>query len=412
MDFTFIHAADLHIDSPFAALGRKNAEAAAFFAQASRRAVQALVDQTIQSKAAFLVIAGDVFDGDWADVSTGLFLMREFVRLERANVPVIMLRGNHDAESRMSRGLKWPDNVMEFSTRKAESFELAHLRTVLHGRGFPDRAVEADFVRSYPPRRDGWLNIGVLHTSLEGNANHAVYAPCSIVDLKNFGYDYWALGHVHQAAVIEREPYIVYPGNLQGRSIRETGAKGAMSVSVSDGRIADVQPLDLGPARWAHVEIDIAACDALDDVYTHIHARLGEAHAQADGRALAVRITLTGATSLHDRLLAERVALEEQALGIAERVSAQCWIEKIRLATKPPQTLVPDLETKSLGLGGILDEAAEDAEFAAQFASLAGEIAQKLPPEVRALFEQEVENAGLRDAARHYLAGVLGQGAK
>jgi DNA repair exonuclease SbcCD nuclease subunit len=411
MRFSFIHAADLHIDSPLAALGRKNAEAAAFFASAGRRAVQALVDETIQSQAAFLIIAGDVFDGDWPDVSTGLFFMRELVRLERANVPVFMLRGNHDAESRMSRGLKWPGNVREFSTRKAETFELGELRAVLHGRGFPDRAVEEGFVAGYPSRRDGWLNIGVLHTSLDGRPGHAPYAPCSVTELKNFGYDYWALGHIHQREIVAHDPWIVYPGNLQGRSVRETGPKGAMRVTVDDGRVVSAEPLELAAACWAHVEIDVAGCEDLDAVYARIHEQLSNAHTQGDARPLAARLTLRGATALHDVLLARREHVEEQALGAAERVSHQCWIEKIRLETTTPARSADAVETKSLGLDALLDAAAADPDFATQFDAMVTEIRNKTPPELREAFNEEALGAGaLSQAVRRYLSGVIETG--
>jgi DNA repair protein SbcD/Mre11 len=413
MRFSFIHAADLHIDSPLAALGRKNAEAAAFFAQAGRRAVQALVDEAIGSKTAFLIIAGDVFDGDWTDVSTGLFFMRELVKLERANIPVFMLRGNHDAASRMSKGLTWPNNVREFSPRKAESVELEDLRTMLHGRGFPDRAVEQGFVAGYPQRRDGWLNIGVLHTSLDGSRKgHDPYAPCSIAELKNFGYDYWALGHIHQAEIVARDPWIVYPGNLQGRSVRELGAKGAMRVAVDDGRIADVQPIDIAPARWAHVEVDVSACDDIDAVCERIHIHLADAYAAGGGRALAARVTIIGEAVLHETLLAERQTLEDQALGVAERVAAQCWIEKIRLETTPPKRSAPQIETKSLSLDGVLDDALADPEFDAQFASLFSEIRERLPAELREEFDTDVSGADLAKASRHYLSGVIHKGGR
>jgi DNA repair protein SbcD/Mre11 len=412
MRFSFIHAADLHIDSPLAALGRKNAEAAAFFAQAGRRAVQALVDEAIESNAAFLIIAGDVFDGDWADVSTGLFFMRELVRLERANIPVFMLRGNHDAASRMSKGLTWPNNVREFSTRKADSVELEHLRTILHGRGFPDRAVEQGFVAGYPQRRDGWLNIGVLHTSLDGRPGHDPYAPCSIAELRNFGYDYWALGHIHQAEIVARDPWIVYPGNLQGRSVRELGAKGAMRVTVDDGRIANVQQLDIAPARWEHLEIDVSACEDIETVCERIHMHLADVYAAAGGRALAARLTILGEAALHETLLAERQTLEDQALGVAERVAAQCWIEKIGIQTRPPQWSAPQLETKSLSLDGVLDDALADPEFAAHFSSLVGEIREKLPPELREEFDTDVSSADLAQASRHYLSGVIHKGGR
>jgi DNA repair protein SbcD/Mre11 len=126
--------------------------------------------------------------------------------------------------------------VNVFPSDEATTIALDAYRVALHGRSFASR-ITGEFVETYPARRDGWLNIGVLHTSLDGTRGHDGYAPCTVHDLTRFGYDYWALGHVHAAEIVSRDPWIVYPGNLQGRNVRETGAKGAMRVTVEDGRI-------------------------------------------------------------------------------------------------------------------------------------------------------------------------------
>ncbi len=168
MRFQFIHAADLHIDSPLAALGAKDARVAATFAAAGRAAVERLIAETIESGAKFLLIAGDVFDGDWRDVATGLFFARELAKLDRAGVRTFLIKGNHDAENRMSRGAPLPAERACLRRAQGQTQLIEPLRVAVHGRSFPDRAVAADFVASYPPRREGWLNIGLLHTSLDG----------------------------------------------------------------------------------------------------------------------------------------------------------------------------------------------------------------------------------------------------
>ena len=214
MQFTFIHAADLHIDSPLAGLGVKDPAVAARFAHAGRRAVEALIDETIAAKAAFLLICGDIFDGDWRDVATGLFFVRALGRLERAGIPSFIVKGNHDAESQIANKLPYPESARIFSSRAAQSHHIDELRVSLHGRSFASRLVGEEFVTSYPARREGYFNIGLLHTALDGTRGHQSYAPCTVEDLRRFGYDYWALGHVHAAEEISRDPWIVYPGNI------------------------------------------------------------------------------------------------------------------------------------------------------------------------------------------------------
>ncbi|MGB3445638.1 MAG: metallophosphoesterase [Xanthobacteraceae bacterium] len=407
MRFSFIHAADLHIDSPLAGLGLKDKAVAERFARAGRRAVEALVAETITSEAAFLIIAGDVFDGDWKDVGTGLFFIRAIGALHRAGIPVYIVKGNHDAESVMSRDLPYPDTVHVFPSNKAATLELETQRVALHGRSFPHR-LTGDFVQTYPPRREGWLNIGVLHTSLDGTRGHEGYAPCTANDLKNFGYDYWALGHIHAAEIVSRDPWIVFPGNLQGRSVRETGAKGAMRVTVEDGRIVEVTPLVLDGARWAHLDIDIS--DLVDEVevIARIGAALIAAHLEAETRPLAARVTLRGATSLHNRLIARREALQDDLRASGFRIADDCWIEQLKIKTTAPHratAISPDAE--ALDIDAMLREASADPDFAATMERLIKEIEDKLPKDLRDELRKADTLASLSDDARALLTGAL-----
>ncbi len=406
MRFTFIHAADLHIDSPLAGLGLKDRAVAERFARAGRRAVEALVAETIASEAAFLIIAGDVFDGDWKDVTTGLFFVRAISDLHRAGIPVYIVKGNHDAESVMSRDLPYPDTVHVFPSGKAASLHLEPHRVTLHGRSFPHR-LTSDFVQTYPARRDGWLNIGVLHTSLDGSRGHAGYAPCAIDDLKRFGYDYWALGHVHAAEIVSRDPWIVFPGNLQGRSIRETGPKGAMRVTVEDGRITEVSPLVLDGARWARLTLDIAGVADEAEVTAKVDAALAGLHRNSDSRPLAVRVTLQGTTPLHNRLVARRDDMQDELRAAGFRVAGDCWIEQLRIRTRPPRhTAAPAPSSDSLDIDDLLREAAGDPEFAAALERLVKDIEDRLPKDLRARLRDTEALAALGDDARALLAGA------
>lgn len=405
MRFSFIHAADLHIDSPLLGLSLKDAAVAQRFALAGRQAVEALIEQTIACDARFLILAGDIFDGDWKDVSTGLFFVRALGALHRAGIPVFMVKGNHDAESVMSRDLPYPDTVRAFRSAKAETFALDDCRVALHGRSFPHR-LTADFVDSYPQRRDGWLNIGVLHTSLDGTRGHQGYAPCSVDDLRRFGYDYWALGHVHAAEIISREPWIVYPGNLQGRSVRETGPKGAMRVTVEDGRVVEVTPLVLDGARWAHLEIDLTGISDDTALQVRLHDALAASHAQCDGRPLAARLTLTGTTPLHNHLIAKRDTLQDELRAFGFQLASDCWVEQLKVRTAPPPR--PVLQgTDALDVSALLAEVAADPEFAVTIGELLETVKAKLPKDLHdALATPELTQRLAQDAAA-LLAGEL-----
>jgi DNA repair protein SbcD/Mre11 len=407
MRFTFIHAADLHIDSPLAGLRLKDKDVAQRFGDAGRRAVQALIEETIATKAAFLIIAGDVFDGDWKDVTTGLFFVRAISALHRAGIPTFIVKGNHDATNLMSRDLPYPSSVTVFPSDKAASVTLDAYHVALHGRSFPNR-LTGEFVETYPARQDGWLNIGVLHTSLDGTRGHEGYAPCTVDDLRRFGYDYWALGHIHTAEVVSRDPWIVFPGNLQGRSVRETGAKGAMRVTVEDGRIVDVTPLSLDGARWAHLTIDVHDASSEEDVTARIATALAGAHHEAEGRPLAIRVTLNGKTPLHNQLFVRREILEDDIRARAFQFGDDCWVEQLKVRTTPPPRLVAALpSTESLDLDQLLDAAREDPEFAVMMAELIETVKAKLPIELHEdLLAGDLHKA-LASEARALLAGSL-----
>src|SRR5262249_25263593 len=150
---------------------------------------------------------------------TAAFLRGELARLGKAGIRAVLIKGNHDAESRITAALSLPDNARVLREDRPETvvFDDLPQRTAIHGQSFRAGPIAENLAAAYPPPVKGALNIGLLHTSLGGHAEHAAYAPCSEGDLRTRGYGYWALGHIHKGAVVARDPWIVYPGNIQGR---------------------------------------------------------------------------------------------------------------------------------------------------------------------------------------------------
>jgi DNA repair exonuclease SbcCD nuclease subunit len=305
----------------------------------------------------------------------------------------------------ISRGLPYPETVHVFPSDKAATIPIETHRVVLHGRSFPSR-LTGDFVATYPLRREGWLNIGVLHTSLDGTRGHEGYAPCTVDDLKRFGYDYWALGHVHAAEIVSRDPWIVYPGNLQGRSVRETGAKGAMRVTVENGFIAEVAPLVLDRARWAHLTVDVSKAANEADMIEQVSAELADAHAQSEGRPMAVRVTLVGATALHNQLVARRELLQDDIRASGFRLSDDCWVEQVKVKTALRQrSAAPLFSAESLDVDILLEQAANDPGFTADLAELVEAVKAKLPKDLHDDFPDADMLKTLASDARALLAG-------
>jgi DNA repair exonuclease SbcCD nuclease subunit len=372
MRFTFLHAADLHLGSPFQGLSLRDEALALRLASASREAFEALIDRALEEQVAFAIFAGDIFDGDWRDAAIALFFNRQIARLARAGIASFLLKGNHDAESVVSKSLSLPDLAHQFPTSKPGSFELPDLRVALHGRGFSHRAESENLARAYPAPKAGWFNIGVLHSSLDGRSGHAAYAPCSLDDLRAKDYEYWALGHVHAHEVVARDPWVVYPGNLQGRSIRETGAKGAVLVDVVDGRVKGLRRLIVDRARFAEIFIDAAPHEEAASLLREVE-RLARIEAdQAEGRLLALRIKLSGASPLHGVIAGDPAHWRDEIEAAAQRARDDIALERFVLETRPPQKSAPR-PAGDFDFGALLDELTGDPEFrAAAAAALAG----------------------------------------
>ncbi len=335
--FSFLHAADIHLDSPLVGLSRYDGVPADQVRRAPRAAFDRLIAAAIERRVDFVVIAGDLYDGDWRDVGTGLYFAACMGRLARAGIPVYLLAGNHDAVSIISRELPhFDDNVRGFDHRKPDTHRIEHLNVALHGQSFAERQARDNLAAHYPRAVEGAFNIGVLHTSLAGGYHgHETYAPCTAQDLIARGYDYWALGHVHEHLVVsDTRPHIVFPGNIQGRNMREQGPRGAMLVEVRDGEVASLTRLELDVVRWASVAVKLGEAP---DVAA-VHARVGQALAQARNtlagdRPLVVRLTLAGATVVHGALQASGSRLRDEIRAVAAGVGGDIWIEKIVIQT-------------------------------------------------------------------------------
>lgn len=332
--FTFLHAADLHLDSPLVNLARYEGAPVDEVRRAGRRALENLVGLALEREAHFLLLCGDLFDGDWRDFDTALFFRRQMLRLHEAGIPVFMIAGNHDAQSRITKSLSLPDNVHAFRADRPETMFLDDVRVALHGQSFDRPAVVRDLSADYPLPESGHFNIGLLHTALTGREGHEPYAPCTLEGLRAKGYDYWALGHAHQHEVASREPWVVFPGVLQGRNIRETGPKGCVVVEVDDSGSARAEFQALDVFRWESCTVDAGGAVDGWEVVDRARKALEEVAARNQGLPVAVRVEITGECAAHAAMAAdpEQWVSEVRAAG-QDAGPDQVWIEKVRLAT-------------------------------------------------------------------------------
>lgn len=400
----FLHAADVHLDSPLRGLDRYDGAPVDQIRGATRKALENLVSLAIEEEVNFVILAGDLFDGDWPDFNTGLFFARQMARLGEKSIQVYAVRGNHDAESKMSRKLPWPRNVYFFSSKKPESITIDNLDVVIHGQSFASQKVTADLALAYPPAVAGKFNVGILHTSLDGRPGHATYAPTSLDVLKSKGYDYWALGHIHKREIVSNGPLVVFPGNTQGRNIKETGTKGCELVTLESGGLrTEHRPLDT--LRWKVLDVEISGATDLDEVLERTAKILDSTVAEAGDRLSAVRVRLTGRSNAHNAIAAkpETVRQQVRALAIA-RGNGSVWVEKVSIETSAAVDLAA-LKTRGDPIGELLRQfesvRAGDTEALGALVEELQALGQKLPAELTE------ETDGLRLGDPEYLRTIL-----
>ena len=344
MRFRFLHAADLHLDTPFTGMRRVDASLVATLRDATTRAFDNLVKAALEHSVAFVVIAGDIYDGPERGVRAQLAFRNGLDRLAQAGIPSFVVHGNHDpVEDGWSAVRKWPDGVTVFGPESVATVPVerdGQTLALIHGISYARRETRDNLALGFRRDRAECLQVGLLHCNAGAHADYAPYSPCSVDDLMSAGLDYWALGHVHvRHFLYEGSPWIAYPGNLQGLSPKpsELGAKGALLVDVDDGQVASVDFLPLDVVRFDAFDLDIAE---LVDVAGLIDALVGAARERAathGGRTAVLRVSLTGRGAVHLDL--RRSHVRDQVLVPVRTALASAtpavWLDAIDDRTSP-----------------------------------------------------------------------------
>lgn len=339
MPFRFVHTADLHLDSPITSLALRNEELARLVRGATRRTLERIVDLSISEQVDALLIAGDLYDGSQTSMATALFLVGQMRRLEAAGVRVFIIRGNHDSQSQITRELTFPANVHVFDGRgrTVRAGALANGREVhVHGVSFGQPHAPSSLLPSFKAPVPDAINIGMLHTSLAGSGRHDNYAPVSVGDLAAHGFDYWALGHIHQRAVHCENPMIVMPGIPQGRDINEADAKSVTLVTVSDDGKFAVEERFLAIAAFERLAVDLGGVEDWTSMLRDVRAAVEQQKERARADHLICRIMLFGTTPLAWRLHRDHDLLAAELQAAADGVG-DSWIETVELSVVQPR---------------------------------------------------------------------------
>ncbi|MGX9574276.1 metallophosphoesterase family protein [Mesorhizobium sp. f-mel] len=405
MAFRFVHTADIHLDSPLRSLALRNSELAELVGDASRQAFAAIVDLCLAECVDALVIAGDLYDGDQTSMKTARFLAAQMTRLHQAGIRVYMIRGNHDAMSRITKQLVLPDTVTTFGGRSQSVIQSgAGVDVVFHGLSFASPKAPESLLPKYAGPQDGAANVGLMHTSLAGSPGHDPYAPCSVADLHGHGFDYWALGHIHVRQVYSGANTLVMPGIPQGRDINEAGEKSVTLVTIRDDRSVEIEERLTSVAQFERVNVDLTGALEWSEAIARIRSGLEQSRETTRTRYLVARLGLIGTSALSWAMIRDRDLAVAEAEQAAEQVG-DTWVEKVELALSAPG--VGDLTSvgdPTLELAQSMRANAGSEAFRSDAREFVLKTIADLPPDARAFAGKD--EAGLEQ----FLDDVLARG--
>lgn len=235
LSIRFIHSADLHLDSPFKGMTGLSTEQLKKLRESTFTAFSKLIAYAIKSKPDFVLIVGDIYDGEDRSLRAQMKFREGMEQLNAAQIPVFISYGNHDHLGGRWTRFELPPNVFVFDSHvESTEFHVNGQTISIVGFSYEERHIREARIEQYPvAENQDVFHIGMLHGSLAGDESHDVYAPFTKGELVAKGYDYWALGHIHLRQQLHSEPSIVYPGNTQGRHRNERGIKGFYEVELS-----------------------------------------------------------------------------------------------------------------------------------------------------------------------------------
>ncbi len=384
--YRFLHTADIHLDSPLRTLALRSSELSELIGLATRRVFIRIIDLCLEEQVDALILAGDLYDGDQTSMKTARFLSEQLRRLDLAGIKTFIIRGNHDALSKITAELVMPDSVRVFGAN-AEIVQIdrdaGHFPVAIHGISFAKPHAPESLLPRYAVPVPDAVNIGIMHTSLGGAAKHDLYAPCSIADLQGSGFRYWALGHIHKRSVIENaSSVVVMPGMPQGRDINEDGAKSVSLVTIRDDRSMHIEERQTSVAQFERLTVDVSDATDWAGMILSVTAQMEALRDGVSADHVVARVEISGSSELTWRIRRDADLLRTE-LETRGSVIGNLWIDKVVATCVPP--------TIGISRSGALDELATiiegeikgSTDYEREVRAIADELRGQLPPELR-----------------------------
>jgi exonuclease SbcD len=409
MPYRFVHAADIHLDSPLRSLALRDPELAELIGNATRRAFIGIIDLCLAEQVDALLLAGDLYDGDQTSMKTARFLAEQLRRLHVAGIQTFVIRGNHDALSRITKELTLQDSVRLFGGRAdaiAVDRPAVGFAVSVHGISFARAHAPESLLPRFRPPTEGAVNIALMHTSLAGAPGHDPYAPCALGDLDAAGFDYWALGHIHKRSVAQGRSAVVMAGMPQGRDINESGAKSVTLVTIADDRSVHIEERVTSVAQFELASIDLTGIEDWRDMVASMTKTLQSVRERVQSEHLVARLRFTGTTKLAWRIRRDRDLLKAEAADRAF-VIGKSWIDKIEIDCRAPGVAADPVADPIVELRRLVEsEVVRSEAYHAEIAEIANELRTQLPPECRLVLGAD------EDGFKAVLAELVNEGAE
>ena len=386
MAYRFVHTADIHLDSPLRSLALRNPDLSELIGNASRQVFSKIINLCIDEQVDALLLAGDLYDGDQTSMKTARFLETQIRKLHEAGIRIFIIRGNHDALSKITRELVYPEETVKVFSGRAEAVVInrpSKIPVVVHGLSYAEPQMPKSLVHKYKPPVEGAVNIGMMHTSLSGAPGHDNYAPCSLEDLQAKNFQYWALGHIHKRSVTEGSCAVVMPGTPQGRNINEAGIKSVSLVTVSDDCSIQIEERPTSVAQFERISVDVTSIDDWREMVKVLRQALERERNRSSVEHLIVRLSVTGETPLAWHIRRDYDLLKTEADNYAASIGS-CWVEKLEINCR-----VSGIEKQAEGDPVaelhhlIASNVAQSESYRQEADRIAEELINQLPPECR-----------------------------
>jgi len=362
--FKFVHTADLHLDSPFGGISEVDEHVGERLREATFETFDRIINLCLEHDVAFLLVAGDVYDGKDRSLRAQLRFRDGLIKLSKAGISTFVVHGNHDPLDSRIATIQWPEQAHVFEGNRVTYAPVIHKNKIIahvYGISYPTQDVQRNLAKEFRRQKDSPFAIGLLHCNVGRNPGHEPYAPCTIEDLISAGMDYWALGHIHKHAVLSVEkPTVIYAGNPQGLHPGELESRGCYLVEVSNDGHCTPKFIPVDSVRWFSKEVNIEGFEDDEAIIASFEDACSSIRDESKGIPAVCRILFVGRGPAHHSLNKPGFVedLTRRARETEGNQNPFLWVERIQIETSSP------LNIEALAKG---------EDFVADFLNLAAE---------------------------------------